>query len=73
MALVVGLLGLLYGYVQTTTFDLNEYQGWFIPENLEQPRRFLCAGYMHNSSYLGALVALPVAVLFQSLPNSRKP
>jgi hypothetical protein len=65
VALVVGLLGLLYGYVQTTTFDLNEYQGWFIPENLEQPRRFLCAGYMHSSSYLGALVALPVAVLFQ--------
>jgi hypothetical protein len=65
VALLVGLLGLLYGYIQTTTFELNDYGGWFIPEGLEQPRRFLCAGYMHNSSYLGALIALPIAILFQ--------
>jgi hypothetical protein len=65
VALLVGLLGLLYGYVQTRSFDLAEYRGWFIPPDLIEPRRFLCAGYMHNSSYLGAVVALPVAIFYQ--------
>jgi hypothetical protein len=65
VALVVGLVGLLYGFIQTQSFELAEYVGWYIPENLEQPRRFLCAGYMHNSSYLGAVVALPLAITYQ--------
>ncbi len=65
VAMLVGMLGLLYGYFQTQEFILSEYQGWFIPDDLTQPRRFLCAGYMHNSSYLGALLALPLAIFFQ--------
>ena len=63
-SLLFALGGLVYGYFQTTTFDLGTYGGWFIPEGLEEPRRFLCAGYMHNAAYLGGALSIPVAWLF---------
>lgn len=59
--LVVALAGLLYGYFQTRTIDLAAYRGWYIPPGLAHLRRFLCAGYMHNSAYLGGMASIPVA------------
>jgi hypothetical protein len=63
-ALLFALGGLVYGYWQTRTIDLAAYQGWFIPPRLEHLRRFLCAGYMHNSAYLGGVLAIPIAWIF---------
>ena len=48
--LLFGLGGLLYGYLQTAHINVAEYRGWFIPADVTDLRRFLCAGYMHNSS-----------------------
>jgi hypothetical protein len=59
-----GLSGLLYGYLQTTNVDLADYRGWFIPDDVTDLRRFLSVGYMHNSSYLGGVLAIPVAWAF---------
>jgi hypothetical protein len=60
-----GMCGLLYGYMQTRTIELSDYQGWFIPDNLTGLRRFLCVGYMHNASYLGGVLSIFVACIFQ--------
>jgi hypothetical protein len=65
--LAVALAGLAYGFVQTAHLDLADYAGWFVPQGLEQPRNFICAGYMHNSAYLGGMAATPVAWLFHFL------
>lgn len=62
--LLFGLGGLLYGYFQTAHIDVLDYRRWFIPDDLTDLRRFLCAGYMHNSSYLGGVLAIPVAWIF---------
>ncbi len=62
--LLFALGGLAYGFVQTREFDLADYAGWFIPDGLEQPRNYLCAGYMHNAAYLGGALAIPAAWLF---------
>ena len=62
--LLFALGGLVYGYFQTSTLDLANYSGWFIPPGLDQPRRFLCAGYMHNSAYIGGALGIPVSWLF---------
>lgn len=59
-----GLGGLLYGYFQTAHIDVAEYGNWFIPNDVTHLRRFLCAGYMHNSSYLGGALAILVAWTF---------
>jgi hypothetical protein len=64
VTLAFSLCGLLYGYLQTANINLSAYQGWYIPSDLKQPRNFLCAGYMHNSAYLGGVFAIPVAWLF---------
>jgi hypothetical protein len=60
-----GLCGLLYGYIETRTINPANYQGWFIPDDVVNLRRFLCAGYMHNASYLGGTLSIFIACLFQ--------
>jgi hypothetical protein len=62
--LAYALGGLVYGIFQTADFKLASYEGWFIPQGLEQPRRFLCVGYMHNAAYAGGELAVPVAWAF---------
>jgi hypothetical protein len=62
--LLFGLAGLLYGYFQTAHIDVAEYRDCFIPDNVTNLRRFLCAGYMHNSSYLGGVLAIFAAWVF---------
>jgi len=75
--LLFGLGGLLYGYFQTAHIDVADYREWYIPDDVTDLRRFLCAGYMHNSSYLGGVLAIPVAWIFhivmrfRLLPNMR--
>jgi hypothetical protein len=59
-----GLCGLLYGYFETRTINLANYQGWFIPDDVVDLRRFLCAGYMHNAAYLGGTLAILVGWIF---------
>jgi len=62
--LVFGLCGLLYGWIQTREINLADYNGWYIPAGLVDLRRFLCVGYMHNSSYLGGVLAIFAAAVF---------
>jgi hypothetical protein len=69
--LLFGLGGLLYGYFQTAQIDVTEYRGWFIPDDVTDLRRFLCAGYMHNSSYLGGVLAIFVAWAFHIVVRVR--
>jgi hypothetical protein len=69
--LLFGLGGLIYGYIQTAHIDLAEYRQWFIPDDLTDLRRYLCAGYMHNSSYLGGVLAILVAWAFHVIVKMR--
>ncbi|HLX96234.1 MAG TPA: signal peptide-containing protein [Verrucomicrobiae bacterium] len=69
--LLVGLCGLLYGYFETRTINLADYQGWYIPDDVINLRRFLCAGYMHNASYLGGTLAIFVAWVFHVVVRIR--
>jgi hypothetical protein len=69
--LLFGLGGLFYGYFQTAHINVAEYRGWFIPDDVTNLRRFLCAGYMHNSSYLGGVLAIFVAWVFHIVVRMR--
>jgi hypothetical protein len=62
--LLFGLGGLVFGYFETAHINVAEYRGWFIPTDVTDLRRFLCAGYMHNSAYLGGVLAILVAWAF---------
>lgn len=65
ITLLFGLCGLLYGYFEMNTVNLANYQGWLIPNDVVDLRRFLCAGYMHNASYLGGTLSIFAACIFQ--------
>jgi len=69
--LTIALAGLAYGWVQTRVIDLASYRGWFIPRGVTDLRHFLCAGYMHNSAYLGGALSIPVAWLFHLVFRTR--
>ena len=70
--LLFGLCGLFYGWLQTASIDRAAYQEWYIPDNVINLRRFLCAGYMHNASYLGGVVAILPAWTFHLVVRFRK-
>ena len=69
--LLFGLCGLLYGYWQTRGIDLGEYRDWFVPNDVVNVRRFLCAGYMHNAAYLGGGLSILVAWVFHIVVRVR--
>lgn len=71
--LLVGLCGLAWGF-WTTRNGINRanYAGWFMPDDVVNLRRFLCAGWMHNSSYLGGLLAIGAAWLYQLVVRFRR-
>jgi hypothetical protein len=71
LTFLFGICGLLYGWLQTRNINLANYQGWFIPNDVVDLRRFLCAGYMHNASYLGGTLSIFVACLFQVIVRIR--
>ncbi|MBO0752279.1 MAG: hypothetical protein J2P53_09215 [Bradyrhizobiaceae bacterium] len=62
--LAVALAGAAYGWRQTEAINLANYHGWFIPHDVKDLRRFLCAGYMHNAAYLGGALSVPAAWVF---------
>lgn len=70
VALCVGLTGLVYGWF-FASHDPSTYRGWFIPRNLDSPRRFLAVGYMHNFSYLGGVIGLIAGSVFQFRQRSK--
>jgi len=70
--LAVGMVGLVYGYVSTRTIDPAAYRHWYVPEDVVALRRFLCAGYLHNSSYLGGLLGIAAAWLYQGFTKRRR-
>jgi hypothetical protein len=64
--LFIGLCGLVFGFFETAHKDYVMY----VPEGVEHPRRFMCAGYMHNSSYLGGVLSIPIAWAYQVFRRS---
>lgn len=69
--LLVGLIGLVYGFFQTSSIDLASYKGWFIPPNVIELRRYLCVGYMHNASYLGGALSIVAAWIYHAVVRAR--
>ncbi|MGI9526329.1 MAG: hypothetical protein ACR2MS_04370 [Weeksellaceae bacterium] len=67
IALLTGLIGLLYGKV----FLVENPPNWFLPDNLIDRGHFIMVGSMHNFSYLGGLIGLIVGIGF-SMRQKRK-
>ncbi|MBB3697045.1 hypothetical protein KMW28_21630 [Flammeovirga yaeyamensis] len=60
IALLTGLIGLLYGKI----FLVDNPPNWFLPDNLIERGSFIMVGSMHNFSYLGGLIGLISAITY---------
>ncbi|WP_445722216.1 hypothetical protein [Flavobacterium sp.] len=60
IALVIGLMGLLFGKLFLTTSTPN----WYFPNKLIHKDRFIMVGSMHNFSYIGGLIGLIISIRF---------
>ena len=61
---ITGILGLFYGFFFLSHQPRSNFEGWFIPYNLENFRNFIAVGSMHNFSYIGAILGLIVAIFY---------
>ena len=74
VTLSVGLCGLAWGFLATRGgIHRADYAGWFVPADVVDLRRFLCAGTMHNASYLGGLAGLVAACVYQLVWRWKSP
>lgn len=62
-ALVTGLFGLAYGYIQVDESNVGAYASWLRP-SVENAVQFVRVGFMHNASYLGGVTGLIAGVTF---------
>ena len=61
---ITGMLGLFYGFFFLSHQPRSNFEGWFIPYNLENFRNFIAVGSMHNFSYIGGILGLIVAIFY---------
>jgi hypothetical protein len=69
IALVVGILGLLYGILFLGTAPA----AWNLPMHVLERADFMAVGAMHNASYLGGLIGLIASVSYSLRARYRLP
>lgn len=67
IALLVGVIGLVYGKLVLA----NHPQNRFLPDNILDQTNFMMVGSMHNFSYIGGLVGMIISVIY-SIRKKRK-
>lgn len=64
VAFIVGIMGLIFGFVFLSNEPQSNFRDWFIPENLDNFKNFIAVGSMHNFSYAGGILGLIVAIFY---------
>ena len=64
-AILVGVAGLVFGWIAFGSNESAAYVDWWRPDGLISPRRFFAVGMMHNGSYLGGALGLLLAAWYQ--------
>lgn len=65
VALFIGLTGLLYGYIKWGNVTRENLPNWRIPDSVIDFNSFVMVGSMHNFSYLGGVLGLILAIIWQ--------
>ena len=57
---IAALIGAVWGAITFICFSSAVPEAWFVPKGVQDLPAYLCAGAMHNASYLGGVVGLLV-------------
>ncbi|MFK7907930.1 MAG: hypothetical protein AB8B69_22555 [Chitinophagales bacterium] len=60
IALIVGIIGLIYGKLVLA----NNSPNWYLPDNLINRANFIMVGSMHNFSYLGGIIGMIISIIY---------
>ncbi len=71
VALIVGLLGLAFGYFILVNRPIESFEGWYIPNNVIDVKSYIMVGAMHNFSYIGGVIGLVVAIIYSARIRKR--
>jgi hypothetical protein len=68
---IVGLIGLAYGYFILSKQPMSNFESWYIPSNVIDPRTFINVSAMHNFSYIGGIIGLIIAITYSTILRKR--
>jgi hypothetical protein len=68
---VIGLSGLIYGYLKLSLSPPGELSDWYLPDGLVHYRSFVSVGSMHNFSYVGGIIGLFAGIVYLVVDSSR--
>jgi len=68
---IVGLIGLAYGFLVLSHQPLENFESWYIPDNVENIRTFISVSAMHNFSYMGGIIGLIVAITYTIIKRNQ--
>ncbi|WP_291725905.1 hypothetical protein [Bernardetia sp.] len=71
VALFVGLMGLIYGYSRWGNVSREHLPNWNIPDSVIDFNSFVMVGSMHNFSYIGGILGLVLAIIWQVRSKKR--
>lgn len=63
VAVITGIVGLVYGYYQVNEQTVNQYMQW-VRHGVLNPIQFVRVGFMHNASYFGGITGLLSGILY---------
>ncbi|HAX14889.1 MAG TPA: hypothetical protein DIV44_01090 [Leeuwenhoekiella sp.] len=61
IVIIIGVLGIAVGYATLIKYQIE----WNIPSDIINRRDFICAGTMHNFSYLGGFIGMLYGIRYQ--------
>lgn len=70
VALLTGLVGLAYGYMQVDANSVGNYMQW-VWSGVTNPVQFVRVGFMHNASYIGGATGLAAGAIYLILTKKR--
>jgi len=70
VALVTGMLGLVYGYVLVGESNIEQYTPW-VQSGVTDAVQFVRVGFMHNASYVGGVTGLFAGIVYLLFAKKR--
>jgi len=64
VSFLIGIMGLLFGFLFLSNQPKSSFEGWFIPKDLQNFGDYIAVGSMHNFGYLGGIIGLIVGIFY---------
>lgn len=64
VSFLIGIMGLIFGFLFLSKQPKSSFEGWFFPEDLQNFGDYIAVGSMHNFGYIGGIIGLIVGIFY---------